>query len=39
MVVFDALVFAFIGLAMLVLFLIVLAFPSRRPPVRHARDY
>jgi hypothetical protein len=38
-VVFDALVFEFIGLAMLVLCLAVLAFPSLRPPVRHARDY
>jgi hypothetical protein len=38
-VVFDALVFEFIGLAMLVLCLAVLAFPSRRPPVRHARDH
>jgi hypothetical protein len=37
--VFDALVFEFIGLAMLVLCLAALAFPSRRPPVRQLRDY
>jgi hypothetical protein len=36
--VFDALVFEFMGLAMLALCLVVLAFPSRRRPVRHARD-
>lgn len=36
---FDALVFEFIGLAMLGLCLVVTAFPARRPPVGHARRY
>ena len=36
---FDALVFEFIGLAILGLCLVVIAFPSRRPPVGHARRY
>jgi hypothetical protein len=37
--VFDALVFEFMGLAMLALGIIVLAVPSRRPPGRHVRNY
>jgi len=37
--VFDALVFEFLGLAMLGLCIIVVAFPSRRPPVGHPRRY
>jgi hypothetical protein len=37
--VFDALVFEFIGLAMLALCLVVIAFPSRQPPVGHARKF
>jgi len=35
----DALVFEFMGLAMLALCVIVLAIPARRPPGRHIRDY
>jgi hypothetical protein len=35
----DALVFEFMGLAMLALCIAVIAVPSRRPPARHARDY
>jgi hypothetical protein len=35
----DALVFEFIGLAMLALCVVVLAVPSRQPPAPHARDY
>jgi hypothetical protein len=36
----DALVFEFMGLAMLALCVIVLAVPaSRRPPARHISDY
>ena len=35
----DALVFEFMGLAMLALCVVVLAVPSRRPPARHIRDY
>jgi len=36
----DALVFEFMGLAMLALCIIVLAMPStRRPSGRHARDF
>jgi hypothetical protein len=34
----DALVFEFMGLAMLALFVVVLAVPSRRPPARHISD-
>jgi hypothetical protein len=34
----DALVFEFMGLAMLALCLVVLAVPSRRPPARHISD-
>jgi hypothetical protein len=34
----DALVFEFMGLAMLALCLVVLAVPSRRPPARHTSD-
>jgi hypothetical protein len=34
----NALVFEFMGLAMLALFVVVLAVPSRRPPARHIRD-
>jgi len=34
----DALVFEFMGLAMLALCLLVLAIPSRRRPVRHIGD-
>jgi hypothetical protein len=37
--VFDALVFEFMGLALLALCVVVLAVPSRRPPARHARDH
>jgi hypothetical protein len=33
----DALVFEFMGLAMLALCVVVLAVPSRRPPARHIR--
>jgi hypothetical protein len=36
----DALVFEFMGLAILALCVIVLAVPSsRRPPARHINDY
>jgi hypothetical protein len=35
----DALVFEFMGLAMLALCVVVLAVPSRRPPVRRIRDF
>jgi hypothetical protein len=36
----DALVFEFMGLAMLALCVVVLAVPSRRPPAaRHIREY
>jgi hypothetical protein len=35
----DALVFEFMGLAMLALCVVVLAIPSRRPPARHISDY
>ena len=35
----DALVFEFVGFAMLALCVVVLAVPSRRPPARHIRDY
>jgi len=35
----DALVFEFMGLAMLALCVVVLAVPSRRPPARPIRDY
>ena len=35
----DALVFEFIGLAVLALCLVVLAVPSRRPPAQRIRDY
>jgi hypothetical protein len=35
----DALVFEFMGLAMLALCVVVLAIPSRRPPARHVSDY
>jgi hypothetical protein len=35
----DALVFEFMGLAMLALCLIVLAVPSQRQPTRRVRDY
>jgi hypothetical protein len=34
----DALVFEFMGLAMLGLCIVVLAVPSRRPPARYTRD-
>jgi hypothetical protein len=37
-VVFDALVFEFMGLAILALCVVVLASPSQRRPGRHARD-
>ena len=37
--VFDALVFEFMGLAMLALCVIVLVVPAQRKPVRHARDH
>jgi hypothetical protein len=37
-VVFDAVVFEFMGLAMLALCVVVLAIPSQRRPGRHARD-
>jgi hypothetical protein len=37
--VFDGLVFEFMGLAMLALCVVVLAFPSRRPAGRRVRDY
>jgi hypothetical protein len=36
--VFDALVFEFMGLAMLALCVVVLAIPSQRRPGRFARD-
>jgi len=36
--VFDALVFEFMGLAMLALCIVVLAVPSRRPSGRRVRD-
>jgi hypothetical protein len=35
----DALVFEFMGLAMLALCVVVLAIPSRRPPTRRISDY
>jgi hypothetical protein len=35
----DALMFEFLGLAMLALCVIVLAVPSRRPPGRHVSGY
>jgi len=35
----DALVFEFIGLAVLALCVVVLAVPSRRPPGQRLRDY
>jgi hypothetical protein len=35
----DALAFEFMGLAMLALCVLVLAVPSRRPPVRRIRDF
>jgi hypothetical protein len=35
----DALVFEFMGLAMLALCVVVLAVPSRRPPSRHIREH
>jgi hypothetical protein len=35
----DALVFEFMGLAMLALCLVVLAVPARRPRGRHVSDY
>ena len=35
----DALVFEFMGLAMLALVIIVLAVPSQRRPSRHLSDY
>jgi hypothetical protein len=35
----DGLVFEFMGLAILALCLIVLAFPSHRQPSRRVRDY
>jgi hypothetical protein len=35
----DALVFEFMGLAILALCVVVLAVPSRRPPARHIGDY
>jgi len=35
----DALVFEFMGLAMLALCVVVLAVPSRPPPARHIRDF
>jgi hypothetical protein len=37
--VFDALLFEYMGMAMLALCVAVLAVPSRRPPARQARDY
>ena len=37
-VVIDALVFEFMGLAILALCVVVLAIPSQRRPGRHARD-
>jgi hypothetical protein len=36
--VFDALVFEFVGLAMLALCVIVLVVPAQRRPARHVRD-
>jgi hypothetical protein len=36
--VFDALVFEFMGLAILALCVIVLVVPTQRRPVRHGRD-
>ena len=38
-IVFDVLVFEFMGLAMLALCIIVLATPSQRRRSRHVRDY
>ena len=38
-IVFDALVFEFMGLALLALCIVVLAVPSQRRPSRHVRDY
>jgi hypothetical protein len=38
MAVFDALVFEFMGLAILALCVIVLVVPVQRRPARHARD-
>ena len=38
-IVVDALVFEFLGLAMLGLCIVVLAVPARRPPARHISDY
>jgi hypothetical protein len=35
----DALIFEFMGLAMLGLCIAALAVPSRRPPARHLGDY
>jgi hypothetical protein len=35
----DALVFEFMGLAILALCIVVLAVPSRRPPARQLSDY
>ena len=35
----DALVFEFMGLAMLALCVVVLAVSSRRPPARHIREH
>jgi hypothetical protein len=35
----DALVFEFMGLAILALCIVVLAVPSRRPPARQLGDY
>jgi hypothetical protein len=37
-VVFDALIFEFMGLAMLALGVVVLAIPSGRRPARHISD-
>lgn len=39
MVVFDVLVFEFMGLAMLALCVVVLAVPSQRRRSDHVRDY
>jgi hypothetical protein len=36
--VFDALVFEFMGLAILALCVVVLVVPAQRRPARHARD-
>jgi len=35
----DALVFEFMGLAMLAICVLVLVVPSRWPPARHIREY